>query len=35
MKTAFLLGSIGSGLILLCHLYSFVQMIIMNRPAQL
>ena len=22
MKTAFLLGSIGSGLILLCHLYS-------------
>ena len=23
MKTAFLLGSIGSGLILLCHLYSF------------
>ena len=35
MKTAFLLGSIGSGLILLCHLYSFVQMIIMNRPGYL
>ena len=28
MKTAFLLGSIGSGLILLCNLYSFVQLVI-------
>lgn len=30
MKTAFLLGSIGSGLILLCQLYSFVQMVIID-----
>lgn len=30
MKTAFLLGSIGSGLILLCQFYSFVQMVIID-----
>ena len=30
MKTAFLLGSIGSGLILLCNLYSFVQLVIID-----
>lgn len=30
MKTAFLLGSIGSGLILLCQLYLFVQMVIID-----
>ena len=30
MKTAFLLGSIGSGLILLCNLYSFVQLVIIE-----
>lgn len=30
MKTAFLLGSIGSGLILLCNLYLFVQLVIIE-----
>ena len=30
MKTAFLFFSIGSGLILLCNLYSFVQLVIID-----
>ena len=30
MKTAILIGSIGSGLILLCNLYSFVQLVIIE-----